>query len=121
MRVYDVPDNALALPVAQGGIPLEATDDAWAASSATQWFKQVNFTWIGAGSPFAGPIDHPFVFLELMHQTDPMQNGVWKYVFATGKQFTFSIVSGDPVSDLELPPLKTYDIYEEDGNIYLNL
>ena len=34
---------------------------------------------------------------------------------------TFSIVSGDPVSDLELPPLKTYDIYEEDGNIYLNL
>ena len=33
----------------------------------------------------------------------------------------FSIVSGDPVSDLELPPLKTYDIYEEDGNIYLNL
>ena len=34
---------------------------------------------------------------------------------------TFSIVSGDPVSDLELPPLKTYDIYEEDGNIFLNL
>ena len=34
---------------------------------------------------------------------------------------TFSIVSGDPISDLELPPLKTYDIYEEDGNIYLNL
>ena len=34
---------------------------------------------------------------------------------------TFSIVSGDPVSDLELPPLKIYDIYEEDGNIYLNL
>ena len=33
----------------------------------------------------------------------------------------FSIVSGDPISDLELPPLKTYDIYEEDGNIYLNL
>jgi len=34
---------------------------------------------------------------------------------------TFSIVSGDPISDLELPPLKIYDIYEEDGNIYLNL
>ena len=34
---------------------------------------------------------------------------------------TFSIVSGDPISDLEFPPLKTYDIYEEDGNIYLNL
>lgn len=34
---------------------------------------------------------------------------------------TFSIVSGDPISDLELPPLKTYDIYEEDGEIYLNL
>ena len=34
---------------------------------------------------------------------------------------TYSIVSGDPISDLELPSLKTYDIYEEDGEIYLNL
>ena len=34
---------------------------------------------------------------------------------------TFSIVSGDPTSDLEFPSLKIYDIYEEDGNIYLNL
>ena len=34
---------------------------------------------------------------------------------------TFSIVSGDPISDLELPSLKIYDIYQEDGEIYLNL
>ena len=34
---------------------------------------------------------------------------------------TFSIVSGDPISDPELLPLKIYDIYEEDGEIYLNL
>ena len=34
---------------------------------------------------------------------------------------TYSIVSGDPLSDLELPPLKIYDIIEEDGEIYLNL
>ena len=34
---------------------------------------------------------------------------------------TFSIVSGDPLSDLELAPLKIFDIYEEDGDIYLNL
>ena len=34
---------------------------------------------------------------------------------------TFSIVSGDPISDLELPSLKIYDISEEDGDIYLNL
>ena len=34
---------------------------------------------------------------------------------------TFSIVSGDPLSDLELPSLKIYDIYEEEGDIYLNL
>ena len=34
---------------------------------------------------------------------------------------TFSIVSGDPTSDLDLPPLKIYDIYEEEGEIYLNL
>ena len=34
---------------------------------------------------------------------------------------TFSIVSGDPISDPELPSLKTFDIYEEDGEIYLNL
>ena len=34
---------------------------------------------------------------------------------------TFSIVSGDPISDLELPSLKMYDIIEEEGEIYLNL
>ena len=34
---------------------------------------------------------------------------------------TFSIVSGDSIGDLELPSLKTYDIYEEDGEIYLSL
>ena len=34
---------------------------------------------------------------------------------------TFSIVSGDPISEPELLPLKIYEIYEEDGEIYLNL
>ena len=34
---------------------------------------------------------------------------------------TFSIVSGDSITDLELPALKMYDIIEEDGEIYLNL
>ena len=33
----------------------------------------------------------------------------------------YSIVSGDSVTDLELPPLKTYDISEDDEGIYLNL
>ena len=34
---------------------------------------------------------------------------------------TYSIVSGDSISDLELPALKTYDVFEENGSIYLNL
>ena len=34
---------------------------------------------------------------------------------------SYSIVSGDPITDLELPPLKIYDVLEEEGNIYLNL
>ena len=34
---------------------------------------------------------------------------------------TYSIVSGDCVSDPELNGLKVYDISEEDGNIYLNI
>ena len=34
---------------------------------------------------------------------------------------TFSIVSGDPISDLEADPLKIYDVTEEDGKLYLNL
>ena len=34
---------------------------------------------------------------------------------------TFSIVSGDPISDLEVNPLKIYDVTEENGNLYLNL
>ena len=34
---------------------------------------------------------------------------------------TFSIVSGDPISDPEAMPLKIYDITEEEGNIYLNI
>tara|TARA_B100001057_G_scaffold479623_1_gene551498 strand:- start:784 stop:1104 length:321 start_codon:yes stop_codon:yes gene_type:complete len=34
---------------------------------------------------------------------------------------TYSIVSGDCISEPELDRLKIYDIYEEDGKIYLNL
>ena len=34
---------------------------------------------------------------------------------------TYSIVSGDCISDPELNGLKIYDIYDEDGKIYLNL
>ena len=34
---------------------------------------------------------------------------------------TYSIVSGDSISDIELAPLKIYDISEEDGEIYLNI
>ena len=34
---------------------------------------------------------------------------------------TYSIVSGDCISEPELDGLKVYDIYEEEGNIYLNL
>ena len=33
----------------------------------------------------------------------------------------YSIVSGDPISNDELIPLKIYDVSEENGNIYLNL
>ena len=33
----------------------------------------------------------------------------------------FSIVSGDSISDLEQAPLKTFDITEEDGKLYLNI
>ena len=33
----------------------------------------------------------------------------------------YSIVSGDPISNDELIPLKIYDVSEEDGSIYLNL
>jgi len=32
----------------------------------------------------------------------------------------YSIVSGDSISDPELPPLKFYDVSEEDGSLYLN-
>ncbi len=34
---------------------------------------------------------------------------------------TYSIVSGDSISDPELDQLKIYDVSEEDGKIYLNL
>ena len=34
---------------------------------------------------------------------------------------TYSIVSGDPISDLEAEPLKIYDVTEEDSKLYLNL
>ncbi len=34
---------------------------------------------------------------------------------------TYSIVSGDPTSNLELLPLKIYDVSEEDGQIFLNI
>ena len=85
LRLFGVAQDALTLPAAQGGIPLAATDAAWNASTATQWFKTVTFNWITVG-PFSGAIDNQFVFLELMHQTDPTENGVWRYDFATGSQ-----------------------------------
>ena len=34
---------------------------------------------------------------------------------------TYSIVSGDCISEPELDNLRVYDIYEEEGSIYLNL
>ena len=34
---------------------------------------------------------------------------------------TYSIVSGDSISDPELPTLKIYDVSEEEGSLYLNL
>ena len=34
---------------------------------------------------------------------------------------TFSIVSGDPVSDPEIKPIKIYDVTEENGSLFLNL
>ena len=34
---------------------------------------------------------------------------------------TFSIVSGDSIDDSESPPLKIYDVTEEDGKLYLNI
>ena len=33
----------------------------------------------------------------------------------------FSIVSGDPITDLDQTPLRIYDVTEEDGNLYLNI
>ncbi|MBI66082.1 MAG: hypothetical protein CMG64_07315 [Candidatus Marinimicrobia bacterium] len=33
----------------------------------------------------------------------------------------YSIVSGDPITDLESQPLKIYDVSEDDDGIYLNL
>ena len=33
----------------------------------------------------------------------------------------YSIVSGEPINNEELMPLKIYDVLEEDDNIYLNL
>ena len=33
----------------------------------------------------------------------------------------YSIVSGDSITDLELPPLKIFDISQDDEGIYLNL
>ena len=34
---------------------------------------------------------------------------------------TFSIVSGDPISDPEIKPLTIYEVIEKDGNLFLNL
>ena len=34
---------------------------------------------------------------------------------------TFSIVSGDPISDPEIKPLTIYEVIKKDGNLFLNL
>tara|TARA_B000000532_G_C18633633_1_gene305202 strand:- start:216 stop:536 length:321 start_codon:yes stop_codon:yes gene_type:complete len=34
---------------------------------------------------------------------------------------SFSIVSGDSISDLDQEPLRIYDVTEDDGKLYLNI
>ena len=34
---------------------------------------------------------------------------------------SFSIVSGDPISNLDQNPLRIYDVTEEEGKLYLNI
>ena len=34
---------------------------------------------------------------------------------------TFSVVSGESISDPEVPSLKIYDVTEKDGKLYLNI
>ncbi len=34
---------------------------------------------------------------------------------------SFSIVSGDSISDLDQSPLRVYDVIEEDGKLYLSI
>lgn len=85
MRLYGVADDALALPAAQGGIPLADSEEAWAATAypAPLDGRFVAIPWM---LTTVDPMKHPHVFLSLQHQTDPTENGTYKYDLATGKQ-----------------------------------
>lgn len=85
MRLYGVANDALALPAAQGGIPLLQDDFAWAASAFPEPLdgRVVAIPWMLEAIT---PPKHPHVFLSLRHQTDPTENGTYKYDLATGSQ-----------------------------------
>jgi hypothetical protein len=80
--------TTVPFPFHAGGMPLEATPVAWGASGESQAGSSTTFTWINPGDPFYGPQLTPFVYLALGYQTDPTENGVYKYDFATGNKTT---------------------------------
>ena len=61
---------------------------------------------------------HEWKLLEIVDELEDI-DGEKLECASCGK--TFSIVSGDPISDPEAGPLTIYDVTEEDGKLYLNL
>jgi hypothetical protein len=85
MRLYGVANDALVLPAAQGGIPLLHSDAAWAATAFPEPLdgRFVAIPWM---LETVDPLKQPHVFLSLRHQTDPTENGTYKYDLTTGNQ-----------------------------------
>ena len=85
MRLYGVANDALVLPAAQGGIPLLHSDAAWAATAFPEPLdgRFVDIPWM---LETVDPLKQPHVFLSLRHQTDPTENGTYKYDLTTGNQ-----------------------------------
>jgi hypothetical protein len=96
MRVYGLASDAENLPAWGAGMPLEATYAAWGDAVGDHVAtSETLFGWIPGGAmvhgrgslsmmPDSGLLTTPFVFLDLAHQTDPEENGVWRYDFVSG-------------------------------------
>ena len=142
MRLSGVSDTAVVLPADMGGMPLQATNEAWTASPGHHPITRAGHTrleWIPVSAntitqaatlvamPSTNRMMTPFVFLDLRDQIDPEENGVWRYDFASGHKTGYREFTRAPImfpnDDLvdRFSKYFSYNVRARDGSLHYGL